>query len=120
MNTENSGVVGDVLILEDVHAPVFHIIIGHLRHGRGACHPADKQQRCQNHSSFNCHGEIGEDSECKCYQPDTDISFRQFQQLRNFTPHAHVVGDDDQNSCERSHRHIADQGRSEQQNAQQR
>ena len=120
VNTEDRGVIRNVLILQNVDAPILDVVLGHLRHGGGRSHAADKQQRSQNHPRLDRHSQIGKHGQRKRHQPDADVGLGELQQLRNLAPLAHVVGDDHQNPRQRRHRHAADQRRGKQQNAQQR
>ena len=79
MDAKDRGVVGYVLILQDVHAAVLDIVVGHLRDSRCAGDAADKEQGRQNHAGFNGNGEIGEDSQRESDQPNTDVGFRKLQ-----------------------------------------
>ena len=120
MNAEDRGVIRNVLVLQNVDAPAFHIIFSHLGHGSRRSYAADEQQRRQNHSGFHRDRQIGKHSQRKCHQPDADVGPGELQQLRNLAPLAHVVSDDHQDRGQCRHRHIADQRRGKQQNTKQR
>ena len=119
VNAEDGRVVRDVLVLKNVQAPVFDIVVGHLRNRRGLGHAADEEQRRQDHAGLDGDGQVGENGQREGDQPDADIGFGQAQQLRNLAPLAHVVGDDHQDSRQRRHRDVTGQRRGKQQHAQQ-
>ena len=58
------------LVLQDVHAPVFDVVVGDGRDGRGIGDAADEQQRRQDHADFDRHRQIGEHGEREGDQPD--------------------------------------------------
>ena len=91
-------------VLQDVYPAVFDVVVGDLRYGRRICDPTDEQQGGQNHPGLDCDCKVSEHSEREGHQPDTDVGLGQFQQLRDLAPLAHVVGDHQQNSCQRCHR----------------
>src|SRR6267154_996701 len=120
VDAEDRSIVGDVFVLEYVHAAILNILVGDLRDGGGRGDTADEEQRGQNHSGFDGNGEVGEDGQGKGDQPDADVGFRELQQLRNLAPLAHVVGHDHQNPRERGHGYVAHERRGEKKNAEQR
>ena len=73
VNAEDGGVVGDVFVLQDVHAAVFDVLVGDFRDGGGGGDPADEQQRSQNHSRLDRYGEVGKDGEAEGHEPDADV-----------------------------------------------
>src|SRR5258706_13217931 len=119
VNAEDGGVVRNVFILENVHAAVFHILVGDLGNRGGGGNAADEKQSGEDHTGFNGDGEVGEDGESEGHEPDADVGFGELEQLRNFAPLAHIVGDDHKNSSEHGQRHVANQRRCEEQDAQQ-
>ena len=120
VDAEDRSIVGDILVLEYVHAAILDILVSDLRDGGGRGDTANEEQRGQNHSGFDGNGEVGEDGESEGDEPDADVGLRQFQQLRNLAPLSHVVGDDHQDSCERRHGYVAHEWRGEKKNAEQR
>src|SRR5271169_497964 len=119
VDTEDSGVVRDVFVLQDVHAAVFNVLVGDLRNRGGGCDAADEKKRSEDHARFDGDGEIGEDGESKSDEPHADVSLREFQQLWNLAPLAHVVGDDHENSGEHGQRHVTHHWRGEEKDAEQ-
>src|SRR5260370_6566411 len=120
VDAEDGGIVRNVLVLEDVHAAVFDVLVGDLGNGWGGGNAADEKKCSEDHAGFNSNGEVGEDGECESDEPDADVGFRELQQLRDLAPLSHVVGDDQENPCEHGQRHVPNQGRGEKQNAEQR
>ena len=120
MNSENRRVVGDVFILQYMHAPVLHIVVGDLGNGCGVRHASNEQQRGQDHPCFHRDRQVGKHGKGKRNQPDADISARQTQQLRNLPPFPHVVGHHHEDPREHCHRNVTGQRRGKQQNAHQR
>ena len=107
VDAEDRRVIRDVFVLQNVHAAVFNILVGHLGNRGGGGDAADEKQRGKDHAGFDGDGEVGEDSEREGHQPDADVGFRELEQLRNLAPLAHVVGDHHQNSGEHRQRHVS-------------
>ena len=111
VNAKNRRVIGDVFILQDVHAAVFDVVVSDLRNRRSCGDTADEQQRGQNHSRLDCNGKVGEYGERERHQPHADVSPGELEQLRNLAPLAHVVGHNHQDSGQRGHGYVAHQTR---------
>ena len=77
VDAEDGGVVGDVFVLQDMHASVFDVVAGDLRDGGGRGHAADEEQCGQDHSGFDGNGKIGEDGQRKSHQPYADVGLGQ-------------------------------------------
>ena len=60
MNAKDGRVVRNVLVLQDVHASIFDVLVSNLRNGRCTGHAADEQQRGENHACFDRNREVGE------------------------------------------------------------
>ena len=103
MDPENRRVVGNVLVLQNVDATVFDILVGDLRNCGCVRDTRDEEQCGENHSSFDCDRKICKHREPKGHQPNADVGLGQLEQLRNFAPFAHVVCDDHQDPCQRCH-----------------
>ena len=120
VDAKNRHVVGNVLVLEDVHAAFFQVFGRHLIDGRRARHAPDVEQRGENHPDFDGDREVGEDGQRKRRHPDGDVGLGLTQQHRNLVPLTHVRRDDEQDGGQYGHRHVPGQARAEEQQAEQR
>src|SRR5260370_14859507 len=52
VDAEDGGIVRNVLVLENVHAPILDIFVGDLRNGGGGSIAADVKKRSEDHAGF--------------------------------------------------------------------
>ena len=102
VNAENGHVRRNFLVLQNVRVAFLQIFVRSPRRRWWSRDFADENEGGQYHSGFDRHGEVGENGEKESDQPRADLKPRQLQQLRNFAPLAHVVGNHQQNRGEHS------------------
>ena len=96
VNAEDGHVRGNVLVLEDVRLPILQVFARDRLDGRRFSDAVDIEKCCQGHPNSYGYGQVSENGQGECREPDGNVSLRQAKDCANLPPLPHVVGHHEQ------------------------
>ena len=119
VDAEDRHVVGDVLVLQDVHPAILQVLRRHLVHRRRTRHAPDVEERGEHHPDLDGDREVGKHSQRERGEPHAHVGLRLAQQQRYLVPLTHVRRDDEEDGGEHGHRYVPRQTGAEHQQPEQ-